>query len=144
MRYLHLLLAPLLLLSLTLTAQASPESRKRADEIRRECVAFVTRECDLTAEEAHRLDAELTVYDRKRETLWRERADLLARLHKGEASDEEYGRMLDRVLELDIAVKECHRDFYAALKPHFDNRRLASIYLALRHFRHHFSKTHHT
>lgn len=155
MKRLLLLIAPLLLLPLSGSAETQsclqPTSgyaeheggQARADQVRQECVTYVTRECHLTGDEASILDRELTKYDRKKLVLWRERAELLDKLSKGDLSEYNYGQTLDRLLVIDVELRKCRQSLYQSLKPHFDNKKLAQIYLSIRHFKRDFSRSRH-
>lgn len=155
MKRLLLLIAPLLLLPLTATAaelshpRPVPESAEleggqaRAEQVRRKCVSHVTEECHLTEAESGILDRELAKYDLRKMTLWRERAELLDKLRKGDLSEYNYGQTLDRLLVIDVELRKCRQDFYQSLKSHFDSKKVAQIYLSIRHFKRDFSRARH-
>ena len=107
----------------------------KADQIRKECVAYVTRTCKLTADEAKALDTELARYDRKKMILWKERAELLDLLENGDLSDYKYGKTLEKVLNLDVELKKCRLRLYLSLKPYFQNKKLGEIYIAIKDFK---------
>lgn len=153
---LTLLIANLMLISLPATAPARPSSQPqgaqlehngvqqaRADELRKQCIAYVTKECELRTEEGKFLETELTRYDQKKMVLWRERAELLDKLSEGDLSDYSYGQTLDRVLQIDIELRECRKVFYQSLQPRFGNKKTSLIYLSMRHFKRDFSRTKH-
>ena len=120
------------------TVGASPQAPK-AEQVRKECVAYVTRTCKLTADEATTLDSELARYDRKKMILWKERAELLDLLDDEDLSDYKYGKTLEKVLNLDVELKKCRLHLYLSLKPYFQNKKLGEIYIAIKDFKQDFS-----
>ena len=111
----------------------------KADQIRKECVAYVVQTCQLSADEERALDTELARYDRKKMILWKERAELLDLLDDEDLSDYKYGKTLERVLNLDIELKKCRLRLYLSLKPYFQNKKLGEIYIAIKDFKQDFS-----
>lgn len=118
----------------------SPQDR--AEELRKQCIAYVTKECQLTPEEAKVLDREAMKSDQRKMVLWRERAGLLHKIGEGGMTEEEYGEALDRVLELDVELRKCRQEFFQALKPHLSQEKRAKVYLAIIQFNRDFYRGH--
>lgn len=152
MKRLILILTSILLLSLPAAHAASSGqmqastaehsgAQARADQIRKQCVAYISKECNLSEEEGQLLEGELVKYDRKKMALWHERVQLLDKLRKGDLSEYNYGQTLDRILEIDVELRKCRMDFYQSLRPRFGNKKIAQIYVAMRHFKRDFSRS---
>lgn len=107
---------------------------ERAEQMRKACVDFVSKECHLTPKEKQRLEEEYARMDARKMQLWRERSRLLRKIDKGGIPEKEYGEALDRILEIDGELQECRRDLFRRLGSDLSSQKQAKVYIAMLKF----------
>jgi len=137
MKAIHFLTAIIIFFSISVNAQECKDFEKMQKKIETEKVGYLTKELDLSVEEAQKFWPVYNEAQTKRDKLYIEKRKLMKQIHKNidSMSDDEIKSSLDRVLAIDVELSQLKLNYHKKYEKILNPRKTAKLYQAEREFR---------